>query len=285
MIFTVISPVHGQTGNTTVALTLVHALALTQRKQVCLTHVNFGSPAILSALGVEPSTDITRSLSHVAKMLTNNLLSADEVPDYAIKIFSGLDVYSTHQVEMDEHESFSFFGNLITNMSAYHHTVIDIDNDIDSLTTHKALGTSDIIIIPITQNHLVIKEALSFKRKIRAILEDQKGKKRSNATSIYFVVNHYRPTLMPVGRIAKRLGVAKKNVLTLEYNPSFPMASNSGKLTDIFASAINSDNKVLKIKFDMKRMCKALLVKDFIWDIDKKKSKSTADEIAEEGLD
>ena len=45
MNISVISPVHGQTGNTTVALMLAHALALTQRKNICLTHLNFNDPS------------------------------------------------------------------------------------------------------------------------------------------------------------------------------------------------------------------------------------------------
>lgn len=282
MIISVITPVHGQTGNTTVALTLVHALALTQMKEVCLTHIDYGSQSIISSLGVEPSEDITRSLSHVAKMLTNNALKADEIPDYAIKIFKGLDIYSTHKVDLEEYEILSFFDNLIRNMTAYHHTIIDVDSEKTSNSTVKALEVSDAIIIPITQNTIVIQEAIRLKRMIREKLEDIKGKKKSNAVAIYFVVNHYRPEIMSSAKIAKKLGVPRKSVLTLEYNQWFMRSSNNGRLTDIFSSCLNNDARVLKLKFDMKRMCKTLLGKEFIWEVDNKKVKQ--DDLEDEGV-
>lgn len=275
MIFSVTSPIKGQAGCTTASLMLVHALALTQRKEVCLTHIDYGSPSILSALGVEPSEDITRSLSHIAKMLNHQLLKPDEVPDYAIKVFRGLDIYSTHHIDLEEYEVVEFFGNLIKSMTHYHHTVIDVDLEVSTEnSTVKALEVSDIIIIPVTQNKIVLEEAIKHKQKLQDILEDIKGKKRGNSVPIYFMLNMYRSDLMSIGKVAKKLGVPKKKILTLEYNPYFIVSSNRGRLTDLFASSLNNDPRALKLKYDMKRTCKSILGKEFMWEVDNKKKKA-----------
>ena len=176
MNISVISPVHGQTGNTTVALMLAHALALTQRKNICLTHLNFQDSSLARALGEENTGDASTSLTHIVKMLKNDSLNFEELPNYAIKVFPGLDLYTSNQVTVEQQELLSFYESLLANMTAYNHVVIDIDTGIYSTISKSVLGISDVVIIPVTHNTHIFEKAKSLKDEILNSISRAKNK-------------------------------------------------------------------------------------------------------------
>lgn len=268
MVVSVLSPIRGQAGVTNTALTIAHALALTQHKDVCLTHVDYSKSDITSALGITASEDITRSLGHVVKMLINGALRAEEVPEYALKTFKGLDVYSTHASTLEENEALRYFETLITNMTAYGQVVIDVDTPIGSKATQKVIESSDIIVVPITQNAHLLGDVLNFRKQLDAMIKLALVGKRNKHIRVVYLVNHYIPQISSKSAIAKRLGVSLAEVLTVRYSPNFTRARNLGTISDVYIAALKGDGRIAGLSYDMKSISKSIMGKDFVWDGD-----------------
>lgn len=234
MKISIASALHGQTGNTTVALMVAHALALTQHQNICITHANFGNPVLSNYLGVESVDDVTRSLSHVTKMLKNNMLRAEEVPDYALKVFDGLDLYSSSKLSIDMAELLAFYDFLLTKMTIYNHIVIDVDAGITSDVSKLAMSISDILIIPVTHNQTVLDESRRFKEEVGKILQKMR---RRRELKVFFLLNHYHPELSTYKTVASKLGVRPQKLLTLHYNTGLIKSCNNGKISDALAGA------------------------------------------------
>jgi len=266
MKISVASAVHGQTGTTTVALFASHALALTQKKNICLTHADFGSTVLFSAVGIEAEADMTRSLSHVTMMLKNNMLQPGELPDYAINLFTGLDMYSTHKLTLDIDDLLSFYGFLLNKLSIYDHTIVDVDAGFTSEISRLALSVSDIILIPVNHNYSVLEESKKFKVNLENMLANER--KRRN-TRILYVLNHYNPSISSYKRVAGILNVKATDILTLHYSPYFVKTFNQGKISDYLRDALLGKGRVLSLRNDMKGLCKTLLGKEFLWEMKK----------------
>ena len=266
MNISVISPVHGQTGNTTVALMLAHALALTQRKNICLTHLNFNDPSLASALGEESTGDASTSLTHIVKMLKNDSLNFEELPNYAIKVFPGLDLYTSNQVTIEQQELLSFYESLLTNMTAYNHVVVDIDSGIYSSLSKSILGISDVVIIPVTHNTYIFDKAKKLKDEI---LNSISRARRRREIKIYYLLNHYNPKISSYRQVARQLGVKPSKLLTLHSNFGFVQVCNSGKTSDAFAASLRGKTQFADIRSDLKLDCKIILIKEFIWELKK----------------
>jgi cellulose biosynthesis protein BcsQ len=242
---------------------LAHALALTQRKSVCLTHADFGNGTLFNILGIEPVTDLTRSLSHVAKMLRHNMLHPEDVPDYAIRLFNGLDFYSTDRVILDNQEMLAFYDFLLNRMVVYNHIVIDVDSGLKSPVSKLALRISDMVIIPVTHNNLVVSSALKFRDEV---MQSAAQVRRRRELRVFFLLNHYDPTISTYSRVAKALRVRPSQLLLLRDNHALIKASNEGKISDAFADAVGGGKNFANLTADMKLCCKLLLGREFVWD-------------------
>lgn len=266
MVISVLSPLDGRAGNTTSAITLAHALSLTQHKEVCLTHVDYSTSAITSALGLQTNADVTRSIGHVVKMLISGALGDDGIPDYAMQVFNGLDVYSTHPTTLEEQESLVFFQTLVEHMTAYNHVVIDVDTPVDSKSADKALEASDVVIVPITQEVHTFKKVKAFRVKLDSKVQEIQRSRRGKPVRVIYLVNHYVANIMSHNVIAQKLGVSTKDVMVLRDCPFFVKASNSSALSDVYVNALRGDSRVAGITYDMKRICKTILGNEFLWD-------------------
>lgn len=264
MNISVISPIHGQAGNTTSALMIAHALALTQKKNICLTHINFEDSSLAHFLGGESESDVSTSLTHVVKMLKNDSLPMDELPNYAIKVFPGLDLYTTNKVVLDKQELLSFYEFLLTHMTVYNHVIIDIDSGISSDISKLVIGISDVVIIPVTHNVLLFDKA---KKLEESILKSVANARRRRGMRIFFLLNHYNPKISTYRQIARQLGIKPSQLMTLHENSGFIRVCNNGKISDTFASALRGNSQLIKLKSDLKLICKILLKKEFVWEI------------------
>jgi len=243
-IISVISPCHGQTGSTTVAITLASSLTLLKKKHCCLTHTNYSVQDIAKYLNLmEETRDITRSISQVAKLLQTGNATPEELADYAIKYLKDLDIYTSVKARISTDELVNLFTYIITRMP-YQHVVIDVDSNITSLMTNTAIHHSDIILITINGNYNVKKYVDNLFDKV-----DLKNKR------IIYIVNNYDPIISSLDKIAKLYSIKRKDIITLHYNPYIQRCCNKSVMEDAFISAIKKDVRTVNLLADMDKLC------------------------------
>jgi len=254
----VFSPIHGQTGNTVTSLFLATSLALTQRKNICLTHTDFNSTVIEYALGLDTTEDVTRSLSQVFKLLSSGTLLEKELADYAINVIPGLDLYTTHNVMFEHDELAKFIEFLFNKMKIYHHIVIDVDTGIKSKTSELCLSIADTVVITVSQNYHVLKATMGLMR-------NEDFKKLVKNKRVLFAVNRFNSEICKLSDIAKQLDVKTKDIIILHENVFITRCYNKGVIEDVIKRALMKDIRVLELYNDIRNACRILLGKDFIW--------------------
>ena len=254
----VFSPVHGQTGNTVTALFLAMSMALTQRKNICLTHTDFNSTVIEGILGLDLTDDVTRSLSQIFKLLSSGTLLEKELADYAVNVLPGLDIYTTHNVALEHAERASFIEFLFNKMKIYHHIVIDVDTGLKHKMSELCLSIADTIVITVSQNNHVLKAA-------KGLLQNNDFKKLTKNKRILFVLNRFNTGIGTLSDVAKQLGVKTKEIMIIHDSVFIAKCYNKGIIEDVIKRALQKDIRVIELHNDIKNACKILLGKEFIW--------------------
>jgi Flp pilus assembly CpaE family ATPase len=256
--FAVFSPVHGQAGNTVTALFLAMSMALTQRKNICLTHTDFSSTVIEDILGLDVTEDVTRSLSQVFKLLNSGTLLEKELADYAINVIPGLDLYTTHKVALEHSELASFIEFLFNKMKIYHHIVIDVDSGRKDKTSELCFSIADTIVVTVTQNFQVLRAA-------KDLIQQDGFKQLTKNKRILFAVNRFNTEICKISEIEKQLGVKSRDLILIHDNVFISRCYNKGIMEDAIKRAYLKDLRVLNLHNDIKNACRKLLGKDFIW--------------------
>ena len=254
----VISPVHGQTGNTVTSLFLAMSLALTQRKNVCLTHTDFSSTTIEEVLGLDLEEDVTRSLSQVFKLLSSGTLLEKELADYAIHVMQGLDLYTSHNVVLEHDELVGFIEFLFNRMKIYHHIVIDVDTELKDKTSELCLSIADTVIITVSQNYHVLRMA-------KRLVQREDFKKLTKNKRILYVINRFNTDICKLADVAKQLGAKTKDIIIIHDNVFITRCYNAGMIEDVIKRVLLKDIRVLELYNDIRNACRILLGKDFIW--------------------
>lgn len=254
----VFSPVHGQSGNTVSALFLSMSMALTQRKNICLTHTDFNSTVIEEILGLDITDDVTRSLSQVFKLLSSGTLLEKELADYAINVLPGLDIYTTNNIMLEHAELAGFIEFLFNRMKIYHHIVIDVDTGLKHKMSELCLSIADTIVITVSQNNHVLRAA-------KELLHNKDFIKLTKNKRILFLVNRFNTEIGKLSDVAKQLGVKTKEIIIIHNNVFISKCYNKGVIEDVIKRALQKDIRVLELHNDIKNACKILLGKDYIW--------------------
>ncbi len=258
------SPVHGQTGNTVALAFLALSFALTQKKSVCITHADFKNDDLRRMFGIEETEDITKSLSQVVKLLQSNSIEASDVVDYATQIMSGLDLYTTKEMTLEQSELFDFYEFLLNKMTIYNHVLIDMDEEYTSPISKLCQKIADTIIITVDQNDHVLESAKNFKNEI--IAQHEINRKHGEADkNILFLLNNYDPIISPYKKVANKLGVPHNKLIVLHHNPYIAKCENTGKIDTPFIKALENNMSVVQLRNDMKQACKIILGKEFTW--------------------
>lgn len=254
----VFSPLHGQTGNTVTSLFLAMSMALTQRKNICLTHTDFSSTVIGENLGLDIADDVTRSLSQVFKLLSSGTLLEKELADYAVNVMPGLDIYTTHNVVLEHAERASFIEFLFNKMKIYHHIVIDVDTGLTHEMSELCLSIADTVVINVSQNNHVLKAA-------KGLLQDNDFKKLTKNKRILFALNRFNTEIGTLSEAARQLGVKTKELIIIHDSVFIAKCCNKGIVEEVIKRALQKDIRVLELYNDIKNACKILLGKEFIW--------------------
>lgn len=260
----VMSPVHGQAGITSAAIFVSAAIALTQKRNVCLTHLDFMNMSIDKQFTLPPTTDLVKSLSQVVKLLKNNSINDNDIPYYTQEIMTNLYYYTSPSVNLSEEEFNESYKYLVSHFKFFSDIVIDMDANCKSSLYDIAISFANVIVIAVNHNKNVLDKAKELKKKI----ESRGAGKRVTVEAekqIYFLLNHYNSKIQPYSKVASYLGVPPKQLLSLTDSYWIQSCANKGVTEDIYIHALSHDVKVNFLLNDIKRACKILRGKDFIW--------------------
>lgn len=222
MIISVVSPVHGQAGNTTAALLVSMLLARTQNKSVCLTHLSAQSSAFYTYLGLEGLEDKTCSPSQVAKLLREGAISAQEMRDYCISVCDNLDIFSNNSKSFS-YEDMELTQHFIIDNMPHDFVVIDVDINTSLPLAKLALSKSDLSIVAMTQS-------LNVLERFREVFPDSK----SVGKNPLFLCNHYSSDIGSIQTFSKSLKI-KGQCCTLHHSALIMKLANTGKFNDVIA--------------------------------------------------
>lgn len=240
------------------ALFIAMSMALTQRKNICLTHTDFNSSVIEEILGLDITNDVTRSLSQVFKLLNSGTLLEKELVDYAINVIPGLDLYTTPNVVLEQSELSSFIEFLFNKMRVYHHIVIDVDAGLKNETSELCLSIADTVVITVSQNNYVLRAA-------KELIQDENFRKLTKNKRILFAVNRFNTEIGKLTEVSKQLDVKTKDIIIIHENVFISKCCNRGVVEDVVKRALQKDMRVIELHNDIKNACRILLGKDFIW--------------------
>ena len=223
MIIAVASPVHGQAGNTTVALLLSLLLADTQGKRVCLTHLSERSSAFYTYLGLDRLTDQTCTPNQVAKLIRCGSITPGDFRNYCLRASENLDIFSNNTMSFDE-EDMHLTQNFLFEHQPFDFLVVDIDVNLASDFAKQTLSRADLVVVSLTQS------LNTYERYVEVMGEEYILKS-------LFLCNHYSPDIGPLPGFAKMLGVPAGHCVKLCHSPSLMKLSNEGKLSALLTYA------------------------------------------------
>lgn len=231
----VASPVHGQAGNTTVALIMAKLLA-DKGKRVCLTHLSARSGAFFSYLGLDRLEDKTRTPSQVAKLILAGALEKSAITDYCITA-GNIDVFSNNSESLTN-EDMERVQNFLYDSGAFDVLIVDIDVNLDTPTAKIALERSDLLCVTLTQS--------------RNVLERYRASKLNDyVLKGLFICNHFSPDVGSLPGFAKAYGIPNKSCVEFSNSASLMKYSNDGMLGELRAFA---EKKVPTLKADLDRL-------------------------------
>lgn len=236
MIISVISPVHGQGGNSTIAILL--GILLSRTKTVCLTHLSPASDSFYTYFGLSELEDPTCTPSQIASLLRAEAISPSELKDYCKRVNNNLDIFSNNSTNFTAADM-DITVKYITKHMPHEFIILDVDISLDNNLAKHALEVSDLTIVTMTQSKNVIKR---YKQVTKGI--DKLNKKK-----LLFVCNHFSPQIGSLSSFARQVLVSQSQCCPLHHSDIITKLENKGEVEDI--------SKELAAKYELE-VCKDL---------------------------
>lgn len=241
MIISVISPHMKNSGNTTTALLLAHALADTKR-HVFFTHVLPKSSALETYLGLADYEDKTSTPTQLVKLMREGAIKVEDIGDFCKNDVEFLHIFTNNKdnfLQDDMHTLVDYISS--SPDPIYEYMVFDIDSDLDNPTAQLVLKKSDIIILNLSASTHRLDQ---FKEMESQLVKLFNGKK------LITLVNQYDQRAMKLKEVTKYLGV-KTAPYTIRYNSWVQWSCNKGKLSYLYLQGKIKDADVIDIFKDI----------------------------------
>jgi Flp pilus assembly CpaE family ATPase len=243
---------------TTAAVFITAALAMAQRRNVCLTHTDFTSYNINAMFRLPKESDIAKSLSQVVTLLQTNSVNVNDLPCYTEAITETFHYYTTPIQNLTESETVQYFTYLLNQFKkCFAHVIIDSDSSEDAMISREVLRESEIVVIAINHNLDCIEKAIEMKQQIESANQGKRSNKDPDKL-VLFCLNQYNSKIESFKNVARRLGVNPKDLITIRSSYFIPKCQNRGSIEDVFNFALNDDPRIPFLKEDMKRICSIL---------------------------
>lgn len=241
MIISVITPHMSNSGNTTTALLLAHALADLKRN-VFFTHIQPKSTALEHYLGLLDFEDKTSTPTQLVKLMREGAIKVEDIGDFCKNDVEFLHIFTNTKdnfLQDDMHTLVEYITNAPD--SQYEYLVFDIDSDTDNPTAQLILKKSDIIVLNLSASTYQLDQFKGMEQKLVKLF---------NGKKLITVVNQYDQRAMKLKEVTKYLG-AKTSPYTIRYNSWVQWACNRGKLSYMYLQGKSKDGDVVDIFRDI----------------------------------
>ncbi|MEG2983586.1 MAG: hypothetical protein RR835_02720 [Peptostreptococcaceae bacterium] len=242
MLITFWSPYHGQSGTTSNAISMAVNMALNYDLKVLLTHSKYTKSNMEYAFDNENGSNSLKfddtGIDSVSRLVKVNKLEKDDFKNYTkTLIHNRLELLSGSKKlykESYEDIDINFINILKCAKKAYDAVIVDVNSGICDKCTNKVLNESDIVVININQNEILIKDLFS-NEKWKSILEKKDkilllGKYDKNSKCTYNYV--------------ERTYKYRDKIYTVPYSSDFMDACNNHNVIKFFkANVSNISNK------------------------------------------
>ena len=254
------SSMHGQTGNTTNAISISTALAIKENYKILLTH-NYMKRSSIEKYFMPTNIDYNllridnNGIESVIRLARHQRITPETLKDYTLSILSKnrFDILTCGEYSNSEDIDEYLCDILSCAKNAYDIVIMDLHSGFNVPCTRKILEASDIIVFSMNQN---IYELDSFI-------------KSNEYTEFYSKKKH----LFIIGLYDYKLKLTKKNIqrrynlnniFCIPYSTELRDAYNKSEIVDYFAKNINDKkNKELLID-EINTICNYILSNSFI---------------------
>ncbi len=234
MIIGVLSPVHGQGGNSTAAL--ITALLLSKKYSVCLTNLSGKEDNnFFEYIGANDKEDITCTASQIISLLASNSISSKDIKDYCLSVNENLDIFSGIEAADNETKIIEKF--------PYDFVVVDIDINPELPAAKYVIDISDTIVITLSQSANVI-------HRYKKLLSHSDISKKS-----LYICNRYSTTVGSISAFSRSIDINQKQCFTLHNCGKIMRYANAGNLLDLFSKI----DDIPDLKADLSRLETALM--------------------------
>lgn len=244
----IISPV-ANTGNTTAAIMIAGAYALTQGIDTTLMCTATRARRLHDYMGIVYEEDITASITQLQKLISSHAIAPEECVDYLHKVTRNLMVLDTTCKSLQEDERLDIISHVYKS-DVTPVTICDIHWDpdlLDSVSGITLLEASDIIFINVNND----------KKNVEA-LQRLKGTGKLPTKSYYLLVNSYENATMSVRTCASTFGFKSRCTTKIHRNPYIQSLAGKGEILDVIRSAISRDPRVIELNQDLKEVCEVI---------------------------
>lgn len=241
MIISVVTPHEQNSGNTTLALLMAHALADLKRN-VFFSHVKPKSPSLYTYLGLSAFDDKTSTPTQLVKLMREGAIRVADIGDYCKNDVEYLDIFTNYSDNFTQDDMDTLLEFVTSSPdSEYEYQVFDIDADISHPSALHVLKKSDIIVLNLNSS---VHSLEIFKETQPSLFKLFKDKK------VIMVVNKYDSRVSKLKDVAKLIG-AKTSPYQLRYNSWLQWACNRGKLSYLYLQGKAKDGDVIDIHKDV----------------------------------
>lgn len=241
------SPCRGA-GTTTLSTIIAYVLAYTQTFDTVLTYAGVSKDA-LSYTSIPIEEDPTRSITQVSKLLTANVIAADDLIDYSIQMEKNVRFFNTYETTITPAEAVRILSYIYGEIKA-DAVVLDIQRKMDDPLTTDLLQMSDIIFAVVPPVYKDLERLQTFLSS--SILKDKKG-------SIGLIVNNYDPLVAPLSALAAKAGFPMRATCKVHYNPWVTQGTNKGTLDKVIPFILRKDPRVVALNQDLKEIVQFIL--------------------------
>ena len=253
------SPCHS-CGTTTLSTLLAYTLAYTQTFDTVLTYAGVSKDA-LAYTNTPIEEDPTRSITQVSKLLTANVISAEDLTDYSIEMLKNVRFFNTYETTITPQEAVRILSYIYGEIKA-DAVVLDIQRRMDDPLTTDLLKMSDIILTVVPPSFKELERLRNFLSS--DVLQGKKG-------SVGLIVNRYDPIIAPLSAFASKAGFPMRATCKVHYNPWITQGVNKGTLDKVVPFILRKDPRIVALNQDLKEIVQFILSPSGVkpkWDLE-----------------
>jgi hypothetical protein len=228
MLIGVVSPVHGQAGNTTVAMITAMLLAETQKKKVLLVHASSFSSVFYLYFGMDKVQDATSTPQQLSTQIRERQISHSDVRNYCRSLLSDdvvLDVFANHDPTVTTTQM-QYIQDFIFQNREYDFIVVDVDIPISGSQYATMRDKFGAMVVNITQS-------VNVSRRFEEVRSNILSSRLEFEDKIVYCCNQFYPSVGSRSSVAKMYKIPPSAIACIRPDEGIMRTCNEGKLENL----------------------------------------------------